>query len=69
MHMGKLLSLLGWILVAAAGGGAFAWLALSRGEQVSAAWLVTAADISSFETVRLTDATGRLLAAGTVSER
>ena len=32
-------------------------------------WLVTAADISSFRVVRLTDATGRLLAAGTVSER
>jgi carbon starvation protein len=41
--MGKLLSWLGWLLVALAGAGAFAWLALSRGEQVSAAWLVTAA--------------------------
>ena len=41
--MGKVLSWLGWLLVALAGAGAFAWLALSRGEQVSAAWLVTAA--------------------------
>jgi carbon starvation protein len=41
--MGKLLSWLGWIVVALVGAGAFAWLALSRGEQVSAAWLVTAA--------------------------
>ena len=41
--MGKLLSWIGWLLVAVAGAGAFAWLALSRGEQVSAAWLVTAA--------------------------
>ena len=41
--MGKLLSWIGWLLVAVVGTGAFAWLALSRGEQVSAAWLVTAA--------------------------
>jgi len=41
--MGKLLSWIGWLLVAVAGAGAFAWLTLSRGEQVSAAWLVTAA--------------------------
>ncbi|HEX6047635.1 MAG TPA: carbon starvation CstA family protein [Gemmatimonadaceae bacterium] len=41
--MGKVLSWLGWLVVALAGAGAFAWLALSRGEQVSAAWLVTAA--------------------------
>jgi len=41
--MGKLLSWIGWLLVAVVGAGAFAWLALSRGEQVSAAWLVTAA--------------------------
>ncbi|MDF2774777.1 MAG: carbon starvation protein, partial [Geminicoccaceae bacterium] len=33
----------GWLVVALTGAGAFAWLALSRGEQVSAAWLVTAA--------------------------
>jgi carbon starvation protein len=41
--MSKLLSRLGWILVALAGASAFGWLALSRGERVSAAWLVTAA--------------------------
>src|SRR5690349_23106388 len=41
--MGKVLSWLGWLLVAVVGAGAFAWLSLSRGEQVSAAWLVTAA--------------------------
>ena len=41
--MGKLLSWLGWLLIALIGAGAFAWLALSRGEHVSAAWLVTAA--------------------------
>ena len=41
--MGKVLSWLGWLVVALIGGGAFAYLALSRGEQVSAAWLVTAA--------------------------
>jgi carbon starvation protein len=32
-----------WVLVALAGAGAFARLALSRGETVSAAWLITAA--------------------------
>ena len=41
--MGKLLSWLGWLIVAIVGASAFAWLALSRGERVSAAWLVTAA--------------------------
>jgi carbon starvation protein len=41
--MGKLLSWLGWLIVAIIGASAFAWLALSRGERVSAAWLVTAA--------------------------
>ena len=41
--MGKLLSWLVWLVVGLTGAGAFAWLALSRGEQVSAAWLVTAA--------------------------
>src|SRR5919199_2821012 len=41
--MPKPLSALIWVLVAAAGAGAFAWLALSRGESVSAAWLLTAA--------------------------
>ena len=32
-------------------------------------WLVTAADISAFHTVRLSDQTGRLMAVGTVVER
>src|SRR5687767_858393 len=41
--MRKLLSTLGWVLVAALGAGAFAWLAISRGENVSAAWLLVAA--------------------------
>jgi carbon starvation protein len=41
--MSKALSALLWVLVAAAGAGAFAWLALSRGETVNAAWLLTAA--------------------------
>src|SRR5690349_8526362 len=41
--MGKVLSWLGWLLVAVVGASAFAWLALNRGERVSAAWLVTAA--------------------------
>jgi carbon starvation protein len=41
--MGKLLSWLGWLVVAIVGASAFAWLAVTRGEQVSAAWLVTAA--------------------------
>jgi carbon starvation protein len=41
--MGKALSWLGWLLIAIVGASAFAWLALSRGERVSAAWLVTAA--------------------------
>src|SRR5215218_8731371 len=41
--MRKLLSWLGWLFVAIIGASAFAWLALSRGERVSAAWLVTAA--------------------------
>src|SRR3954454_14687201 len=41
--MGKLLSWIGWLVVAVVGAGAFAWLALARDEQVSAAWLVTAA--------------------------
>jgi carbon starvation protein len=41
--MGKSLSWLGWLLIALVGASAFAWLALSRGEHVSAAWLVTAA--------------------------
>jgi carbon starvation protein len=41
--MRRLLSVAVWILVAAAGAGSFAWLALSRGETVSAAWLIIAA--------------------------
>ena len=41
--MPKVVSMLLWLLVAIAGAGAFAWLAISRGEQVSAAWLITAA--------------------------
>ena len=41
--MRKLLSLLGWVAVSVLGAGAFAWLALSRGETISAAWLLTAA--------------------------
>ena len=41
--MPKLLSAVGWILVALAGTGAIGYLALSRGETISAAWLVTAA--------------------------
>ena len=31
--MGKLLSWLGWLIVAIVGASAFAWLALSRGER------------------------------------
>ncbi|MEX2153205.1 MAG: carbon starvation CstA family protein [Gemmatimonadaceae bacterium] len=41
--MKKWLSIAGWILVALAGAGAIAWIALSRGETISAAWLITAA--------------------------
>ncbi|MFL5582096.1 MAG: carbon starvation CstA family protein [Gemmatimonadaceae bacterium] len=41
--MPKVLSALVWAVVAVAGAGAFAYLALSRGEAVSAAWLLTAA--------------------------
>ncbi|HJR63763.1 MAG TPA: carbon starvation CstA family protein [Gemmatimonadaceae bacterium] len=41
--MRKPLSILGWTAVALLGAGAFAWLALSRGETVSAAWLLIAA--------------------------
>src|SRR4051812_41170662 len=41
--MSKLSSILLWTLVAVTGAGAFAGLALSRGETVSAAWLLTAA--------------------------
>ena len=41
--MPKPLSIIIWILVSLAGAGAFGVLALGRGEQVSAAWLLTAA--------------------------
>src|SRR5215212_2683518 len=41
--MSKAFSALLWVLVAAAGAGAIAVLALSRGETVNAAWLLTAA--------------------------
>ena len=41
--MSKLLSVAGWMLVAVAGAGAVAYAALSRGETISAAWLITAA--------------------------
>ena len=41
--MPRLLSALVWTLVSAAGAGSLAWLALRRGETVSAAWLLTAA--------------------------
>ena len=41
--MSKLLSVAGWIVVALAGAGAIAYLALTRGETINAAWLVTAA--------------------------
>src|SRR5215212_9028248 len=41
--MRKLVSAVGWALVALLGAGAFAFLALRRGETVSATWLLTAA--------------------------
>jgi carbon starvation protein len=41
--MRKPLSILGWTTISLLGAGAFAWLALSRGETVSAAWLLVAA--------------------------
>ena len=41
--MPKPLSILVWIVVSLAGAGAFGVMALGRGEQVSAAWLLTAA--------------------------
>ncbi|HET6702856.1 MAG TPA: carbon starvation CstA family protein, partial [Gemmatimonadaceae bacterium] len=41
--MRKPLSILGWTAISLLGAGAFAWLALSRGERVSAAWLLVAA--------------------------
>jgi carbon starvation protein len=41
--MSKPLSILVWALIALTGAGSFAWLAVSRGEQINAAWLITAA--------------------------
>lgn len=41
--MKKVLSATVWIAVACLGAGSLAWLALSRGETVNAAWLITAA--------------------------
>ncbi|MEO7965134.1 MAG: carbon starvation CstA family protein, partial [Gemmatimonadaceae bacterium] len=41
--MQRIASIAGWILVAILGAASFGWLALSRGETVNAAWLVTAA--------------------------
>jgi carbon starvation protein len=41
--MNKVLSALMWVLISITGAGAFAYLALSRGESISAAWLLTAA--------------------------
>ena len=41
--MRRSLSIAAWVLVALCGASVFAWLALSRGERVSAAWLVIAA--------------------------
>src|SRR5437762_5419565 len=41
--MTKLLSGIGWFFVAAAGAGAIAWIALNKGETISAAWIITAA--------------------------
>src|SRR5436309_338616 len=41
--MKKLRDIVIWTLVAVLGAAAFAWLAFSRGEQVNAAWLLTAA--------------------------
>jgi carbon starvation protein len=41
--MTKLLSTIGWALAAITGAGCIAYMALSRGETISAAWVVTAA--------------------------
>ena len=41
--MPKLISGALWTLIAVAGAGAIAWIAVSRGETISAAWLITAA--------------------------
>src|SRR4051812_28331878 len=41
--MNRILKILIWTLVSALGASSFAWLALSRGEPVNAAWLLVAA--------------------------
>ena len=41
--MSRLLRALVWMAIAALGAGSIAWLALSRGETISAVWLLTAA--------------------------
>ena len=41
--MPRIVSAVVWILISVAGAGSLAWLALERGETVSAAWLLTAA--------------------------
>jgi len=41
--MTKLLSGIGWVIVALLGAGSIAWIALGSGESISAGWLVTAA--------------------------
>src|ERR1051325_4433515 len=41
--MKKLIPSIGWALIAVSGAGAIAWIALSRGETISAAWIITAA--------------------------
>jgi carbon starvation protein len=41
--MTKLLSAMGWALAALTGAGCIAYIALSRGETISAAWVITAA--------------------------
>src|SRR5256885_6221486 len=41
--MSKAVSAVVWCAIAVAGAGAIAWLALSRGETINAAWLLTAA--------------------------
>src|SRR6185312_1141276 len=43
LDMKKVLSAAAWIAIACLGAGSLAWLALSRGETVNAAWLITAA--------------------------
>ena len=42
-RMPRFASTLIWSLIALGGAGAFAFLAINRGETISAAWLVTAA--------------------------